>query len=46
MPTESLDEVTGTLRLAIAADDLMVPFRPQSKTPKGQRYHPKSLYIS
>ena len=36
MPTESLDEVTAALRLAIAADGVMVPFRPQPKTPKGK----------
>jgi hypothetical protein len=36
MPTENLDEVTAALRLAIAADGVMVTFRPQSKTPKGK----------
>ena len=36
MPTESLDQVTAALRLAIAADGVMVPFRPQPKTPKGK----------
>lgn len=36
MPTESLDEVTAALRLAIAADGVMVPFRPHAKTPKGK----------
>ena len=36
MPTESLDEVTAALRLAIAADGVMVPFRPNPKTPKGK----------
>jgi hypothetical protein len=33
MPRESLDEVTAALRLAIAADGVMVPFRPNPKTP-------------
>ena len=36
MPRESLDEVTAALRLAIAADGVMVPFRPTPKTPKGK----------
>jgi hypothetical protein len=36
MPSENLDEVTASLRLAIAADGVMVPFRPQPKTPKGK----------
>lgn len=36
MPRESLDEVTAALRLAIAADGVMVPFRPNPKTPKGK----------
>ena len=36
MPTESLDEVTAAVELAIAADGVMVPFRPQPKTPKGK----------
>ena len=36
MPRESLDEVTASLRLAIAADGVMVPFRPHPKTPKGK----------
>jgi hypothetical protein len=36
MPRESLDEVTAALRLAIAADGVMVPFRPHPKTPKGK----------
>ena len=36
MPRESLDEVTAALRLAIAADGVMVPFRPQPNTAKGK----------
>jgi hypothetical protein len=36
MPRESLDEVTAALRLAIAADGVMVPFRPEPNTPKGK----------
>lgn len=36
MPRESLDEVTAALRLAIAADGVMVPFRPEPSTPKGK----------
>jgi hypothetical protein len=36
MPRESLDDVTAALRLAIAADGVMVPFRPHPKTPKGK----------
>jgi hypothetical protein len=36
MPRESLDEVAAALRLAIAADGVMVPFRPTPKTPKGK----------
>lgn len=36
MPRESLDAVTAALRLAIAADGVMVPFRPNPKTPKGK----------
>lgn len=33
---ESLDEMTSMLRLAIAADGVMVPFRPNPKTTKGK----------
>jgi hypothetical protein len=36
MPRASLDDVTAALRLAIAADGVMVPFRPHPKTPKGK----------
>jgi hypothetical protein len=36
MPIDSLDEVTAALRLAIAADGVMVPFRPEPHTPKGK----------
>ncbi len=36
MPRESIDEVTAALRLTIAADGVMVPFRPNPKTPKGK----------
>ena len=36
MPRESLDEVTASLRLAIAADGVMVPFRPKPNMPKGK----------
>jgi hypothetical protein len=36
VPAETLDEITATLRLAIAADGVMVPFRPYPKTPKGK----------
>jgi hypothetical protein len=36
MPRENLDEVTAALRLAIAADGVMVPFRPQPNKPKGK----------
>jgi hypothetical protein len=32
MPRESLNEVIALVRLAIAADGVMVPFRPQPKT--------------
>jgi hypothetical protein len=36
MPTESLERVTAALPLAIAADGVMVPFRPEHNTPKGK----------
>lgn len=36
MPSETLDEMTAMLRLAIAADGVMVPFRPHPKTAKGK----------
>ena len=36
MAPEHLDELTAALNLAIAADGVMVPFRPQPKTPKGK----------
>jgi hypothetical protein len=36
MTPEHLDERTAALNLAIAADGVMVPFRPQPNTPKGK----------
>jgi hypothetical protein len=36
LPVESLDAVTAALSLALSADGVMVPFRPQPRTPKGQ----------
>jgi hypothetical protein len=36
MAPEHLDELSAALNLAIAADGVMVPFRPQPNTPKGK----------
>jgi hypothetical protein len=36
MAPEQLDELSAVLNLAIAADGVMVPFRPQPNTPKGK----------
>ncbi|KAI9132621.1 hypothetical protein ON05_004135 [Acaryochloris sp. CCMEE 5410] len=35
-PSEAISEVLSALPLAIAADGVMVPFRPTPKTPKGK----------